>query len=291
MKKFYIEVFILIIFISLCIPFSAYTQQRTNVINKLDFISGLRISDELGYISDGVIVILRKIENRPIQVNENYDNLDYKCYAEARFFKNGNQYVTVDSVLINNVKLDAQPFGSSNYYFTSSNYIHNVQSLNPKISINVYGNELETYNSDSALSFLKFPDFYYISNYSQTALINQPVDWNMTVSKCMTGTGFSLPKPSLLRAWVLSLSGPPQKSLSNFQPLIKKDDVSSDSYSGTVESKYNIFDSRVCLPGQGCAVVRTFKQYLVSVQNVKKGTTEVWTVYMGVESEVPVNFQ
>lgn len=271
------------------------TTDRKFVINRLNLFSETPVYDynTMSYNYDAVLSIIRTVENHPKKGDEGYDALDYKCFAEARFYnRETKNLISVDSVVVNGFTLTQRQFGSGSYYFTPDKYIHFIPSLSPNIRWKVYGgNSVPDYNGDSLASILKFPDFYYISSFSETAIIDGKDDWNMTVSKWHTGAGFLLPKPDLLRGWILSLSNSPSSPLANFSPLIKIDDVSNESYSGTIQGVYNIFDSRSVLPGQGCAVVRTYKLYPVKIVDSKTGAKYDWLFIMGVESEVPVDFR
>jgi len=269
--------------------------ERTGVINRLSLAAEVPVYDfnTQSFNYDAVFVIMRTVENRPKKGDEGYEALDYKCFAEARFYnRETKQHISVDSVVVSGMCLTPRKMGNSNYYFTPDKYIHSVPALSPNIKWKIYGgNSVPDYNGDSLALVLKFPDFYYISSYSESAVIDGKDDWNLTLSKWHTGAGFTLVKPDLLRGWILSLANYPSSPLANFQPVIKKDNVSENTYSGTVEGIYNIFDSRSVLPGQGCAVVRTYKLYPVKVQDSKTGAKFDWLFVMGVESEVPVNFR
>lgn len=267
---------------------------REGVINRLSLFSDAPVYDynSSSYIYDAVLTIIRKVENRPKKGDEGYDALSYKCFAEARFFDRENKnHVSVDSIVVNGLKLTPMQFGSANYYFTPDKYLHSVPALTPGIKWTVYGGgNVPDFNGESITQILKFPDFYFIDSYNESAEIGGSGDWNMSVSKWLTGAGFSLPKPDLLRGWILSLASSPSAPLANYSPLIKSDDVSADNYTGKVEGRYNIFDSRVVLPGEGCAVVRTYKLYPVKVK-MDSGIEYDWLFIMGVESEVPVDFR
>lgn len=299
MKKFKTPFFILIVFLGfLSLPL--YSQniaqpERYNVINRLNLFADIPVYDYNAgsYKYDAILVVMRTVENRKKNEAEEYDNLSYKCYAEARFFKPDRKTVIpVDSVVVNGLKLNDMNFGTAKYYLTSDKYLSNVPSLSPNIKWKVYGGaDAVSFGSDTTASILKFPDFYFIESYSPDARIGQNIDWPMTISKWKTDAGFTLPKPDLLRGWILSLSNAPSAPLANFQPMIKSDNVTETSYNGIIESRYNIFDSRSVLPGQGCAVVRTYKLYPIQVTDSRTGEKFDWLFVMGVESEVPVNFQ
>ncbi len=275
-------------------PVSIAPTIREGVINRLSLFSEAPVYDynTNTYNYDAVLVIMRKVDNRPKKGDEGYDALSYKCFAEARFYnRETKNHISVDSVVVNGLKLTPMQFGNSNYYFTPDNYLYNVPALSPDIRWFVYGaGAVPDYNGESLSQVLKFPDFYYIDSYNESAEIGGTGDWSMSVSKWFTGSGFSLQKPDMLRGWILSLANYPSSPLANFSPLIKSDNVTSEKYTGKVEGIYNIFDASVVLPGQGCAVVRTYKFYPVKVKS-NSGTEYDWLFIMGVESEVPVDFR
>lgn len=275
-------------------PVSIAPTVRDGVINRLSLFTEAPVFNynTSSYNYDAVLVVMRKVDNRPKKGDEGYDALSYKCFAEARFYdRERKNHISIDSVVVNGLKLTPMQFGSSNYYFTPDKYLHSIPALSPDIKWSVYGGgAVPDYNGESLSSILKFPDFYYIDSYNESAEIGGAGDWNMSVSKWLTGSGFSLQKPDMLRGWILSLANYPSSPLANFSPLIKIDDVSADNYSGKVEGKHNIFDATFVLPGQGCAVVRTYKFYPVKVKS-KSGTDYDWLFIMGVESEVPVDFR
>lgn len=269
--------------------------ERYNVINRLNLFADIPVYDynAAKYNYDAILVFMRTVENRKKNGAEEYDNLSYKCYAEARFFKSDRKTVVpVDSVTVNGLKLNEMNFGASKYYLTSDKYLSNIPALSPNVKWKVYGGaDAVSFGSDTTASLLKFPDFYIIESYSPDAHIGQNIDWPMTIAKWKTDAGFALPKPDLLRGWILSLSNAPSAPLANFQPMIKADNVTEASYNGLIESRYNIFDPRSVLPGQGCAVVRTYKLYPLQVTDSRTGAKYDWLFVMGVEAEVPVMFQ
>lgn len=268
---------------------------RNGVINRLTLFSETPVYDysTLSYNYDAVLVIIRTVENRSKSSGDNFDALEYKCFAEARFFdRESKGHISVDSVVVNGLKLTPRQFGNANYYFTTDNYLYPVSAITPNIRWSVFGaNSVPNFNGDSLASVLKFPDFYYINSYSENAIIDGKDDWSMSVSKWNKGSNSVLPKPDLIRGWILSLAGSPASPLANFSSIIKNDNVTAETYSGIIEGIYNTFDSKSVLPGQGCAVVRTYKLYPVKVLNPSTGKKFDWLFIMGVESEVPVNFR
>lgn len=299
MKKSQIQFYALVLFLSV-VSQPVFSQsiaqpERYNVINRLNLFAEIPIYDYNSGSNnyDAILVVMRTVENRKKNEGEEYDNLSYKCYAEAKFFKPDRKtVVSVDSVVVNGLKLSEMNFGNSNYYLTSDKYLSGIPTLSPNIKWKVYGGaDAVSFASDTTAALLKFPDFYFIESYSSDAHIGQNIDWPMTIAKWKTDAGFTLPKPDLLRGWILSLSNPPSAPLANFQPMIKSDNVTELKYNGLIESKYNIFDSRSVLPGQGCAVVRTYKLYPMQVTDSRTGVKYDWLFVMGVEAEVPVTFQ
>jgi hypothetical protein len=291
MKKQLLAAFV---FLISCFALNSFAQEREFVINKVNLISEVGAYDYANnlYNYDGVLVFMRTVENRKRVGDETYDALTYKCSAEAWFFKDRKNYITVDSVVVNGLRLTPNQAGNAYYYYTTDKYIHGVPSLSPNVMWNVYGGENGTsYSGESLKPTLKFPDFYYVSSYGSEIVINSKTDWSFSISKWLTGAGFALGKPDLMRGWIVSPSFAPHKSLSNFSPSIKKDNVSEENYVSTIEGRYDTFISDVCLPGTGSAFVRTYKLYPVKVTDPKTGGQLDWLFVMGVESEVPVTFR
>ena len=291
MKKQLLTAFVLLIS---CITLNSFAQEREFVINKVNLISDVGAYDYTNnsYKYDAVLVFMRTVENRKRVGDETYDALTYKCSGEAWFFKDRKDYVTVDSVVVNGLKLTPNQAGNAYFYFTTDKYIHGVPTLSPNVMWNVYGGANGiTFNGESIKSTLKFPDFYYVSSFGSEIIIDSRTDWGFSVSKWLTTAGFALGKPDFLRAWIVSPSTTPHKSLSNFSPSIKKDNVNENEYSVNIEGNFETFVSNVCLPGTGSAFVRTYKLYPVKVTDPQTSLQSDWLFVMGVESEVPVTFR
>lgn len=288
-KLLFTLVFLLSVF-----AFNTYAQNRDFTINQVNLINDVEAYDynTNSYKYDGVLLFMRHVENRKRVGDETYDALAYKCSAEAWFFKERKNCITVDSVVVNGLRLTPNQVNSAYFYLTTDRYIHGVPSLSPNVMWNVYGGaEGTTFSGDNVKPDLKFPDFYYVNSAGSEVVIDSKADWSMGVSKWLTGAGFALGKPDLLRAWIVSRSTSPHKSLSNYQPCIKKDNVSENEYSVTIEGRYDIFVNSVCLPGTGSAFVRTYKLYPVKVTDPQTGAQLDWLFVMGVEAEVPVTFR
>lgn len=291
MKK---QILLTFIFLISFFALNSFAQNRDFTINQVNLISDVEAYDynTNTYKYDGVLLFMRHVENRKRAGDETYDALGYKCSAEAWFFKDRKNYVTVDSVVVNGLRLTPNQTGNAYFYLTTDRYIHGVQSLSPNVMWNVYGGaEGTTFSGESVKPTLKFPDFYYVSSFGSEIVIDSKTDWQMGVSKWLTGAGFALGKPDLLRAWIVSPSSAPHKSLSNFSPSIKKDNVSENEYAVNIEGSYETFVNSVCLPGTGSAFVRTYKLYPVKVTDPRTGADLNWLFVMGVEAEVPVNFR
>ncbi|MBX7047513.1 MAG: hypothetical protein K1X86_16930, partial [Ignavibacteria bacterium] len=110
--------------------------ERYNVINRLNLFADIPVYDynAAKYNYDAILVFMRTVENRKKNGAEEYDNLSYKCYAEARFFKSDRKTVVpVDSVTVNGLKLNEMNFGASKYYLTSDKYLSNIPALSPNV--------------------------------------------------------------------------------------------------------------------------------------------------------------
>lgn len=293
MKNHLLKVFIYVFLVS-GFALNVFAQNRDFTINQVNLINDVEAYDFSTnlYKYDGVLLFMRHVENRKRVGDETYDALGYKCSAEAWFFKDRKNFITVDSVVVNGLRLTPNQAGNAYFYLTTDRYIQGVQSLSPNVMWNVYGGANgTTYSGESIKPTLKFPDFYYVSDFGSEIVIDSKTDWSFSVSKWLTGAGFALGKPDLLRAWIVSPSTAPHKSLSNFSPSMKKDNVNENGYSVTIEGRYETFVNSVCLPGTGSAFVRTYKLYPVKVTDTQTGAQLDWLFVMGAEAEVPVTFR
>jgi hypothetical protein len=266
-------------------------QERPGVINHAPFIADLDIYQADLYKYDAVLTFMRTIDNRKAEPGETYDQLQYKCYAEAYFYKDLWHYVAVDSVTVNGTRLDAQRVGNYSYYMTTSKYIYNISPINPKIRWSVYDGEISPrINADSLEFVLRFPDFYYIKSYDPNITLTAKADWNITVSKWFTSAGFTLSRPDMLKVWFLGPTAEQLSSLRNIQPCIRIDNVSANEYSGGILAQYavDVYKGSKILAGTGCGMVRTYKFYPVNLTDSRTGARYYYLFVMGVEAEVPV---
>ncbi len=295
-KSFYIAFAAFVFFF---IFFSGYVfpQDRPGVINRLSLLSEVDYYDNNGqYLYDGVLAFVRKIENSKHQRGQSYDEQNYKCYAEARFLVDRKRNKLPDSITVKGTRLDDVLFNGIPFYnLTTTKFISGVPALAPSVNWRVYGNnDVPDFIGDSLARIMKFPDFYYISDFAPSISLSREEDWNLTVSKWSEDPGFTPDRPDKLRVWLLGKTADEKTSLLNLQPFIRiNDNVSAPSYSGGIQARYSteIYNSAGLIPGIGCAVVRTYKHYPVNFSDKASGKSYSWLFVMVVEAEVPVEFK
>lgn len=286
MKKIYTMI---LVFFLITNFLQAQTPELTK-INRLNLNSEIMKPNSSGkYEYDAYLICMRKIKNGKQMPGQNYDNVDYKIYAEAIFLRDKQYYVDVDGVTCAGMTLVKDQFG---IYQVAAD-ISNIPTLNPGIVWNVQGGVYTPQFYEDISSELKFPEFYYIHSYGNSINLGEEDQWNITVRKWKEDAGFALTAPDYLYTWVLGKTNNPIDNLKNLQACGRFQNVTQTDLTAGIESKYikSVFEGAKIIPGEGCAVVRTVKLIPKTVfSSLPTPMNQNWLFVMIVEAEVPVNF-
>jgi len=119
------------------------------------------------------------------------------------------------------------------------------------------------------------------------------MDFVITAEKVSTGSSTTVP-PDYVAVWLLGPVADELHNLRNLQPCGRfTGPVTQDKCIGQVQAQYfkSVMEGAKIIPGEGCALVRSYKFYPKEVKNNVTNLIERWMFVNVVESEVPVTFR
>lgn len=246
------------------------------------------------YEYDGYAFYVRRIENRELEANETPEMMLSTCYAEALYYQGDYRAVELGrisaggNILINQNRI----FGTVAVLDESNNVRSCVNVTTPRLTWVIEGN-----SSFSGITFgnetMKFPNEYYIGSVTDGAVLGTDMDFGITAARVSPNSTVTVP-PDMVRVWLLGPTGDPKTSLLNLQPCGRfEGPVNLEQCIAGVQKQYfkSVMEGAGIIPGEGCALVRSYKLYPTEIKNTVTNQMERWLFVMVVEAEVPVNFR
>jgi len=251
--------------------------------------------DNNSYEYDAYLFYVRRIENRKLNGNESPEMMLSTCYAEMIYYKGNFKPVPLSNVTVaGNNLIQKNLYGGTVYAIDETQNVRScVNVTSPSIVWNVEPAADFSGYSDLITDIRYFPDQFYISNTTGEARLGSDMDFVITAEKVSTGSSTTVP-PDYVAVWLLGPVADELHNLRNLQPCGRfTGPVTQDKCIGQVQAQYfkSVMEGAKIVPGEGCALVRSYKFYPKEVKNNVTNLIERWMFVNVVESEVPVTFR
>ena len=250
--------------------------------------------DNNSYEYDVYLFYVRRIENRNLTANESPEMMLSTCYAEMRYYKGNFKPVALSNVTVaGNNLIQKNLYGGTVYTIDETLNVRSCVNLtNPSIVWSIDPSvDFSGYSDLNEVRY--FPHQFYISNTTGEAVLGTDMDFIITAERISAGNSPTVP-PDYVAVWLLGPVADELHNLRNLQPCGRfTGPVTQDKCIGQVQAQYfkSVMDGAKIIPGQGCALVRSYKFYPKEVKNNVTNQMEKWMFVNVVEAEVPVTFR
>jgi len=286
---------LIILFYSIFIPLSVSIAQLSERIDKSSDFDRHVFGREVKY--DAYLLVVRRIENRKLRTDENYDKILSECTGYAFFATAGQPMgAEVEFVSLNGSGLTKEESPETGFKFYKSTTLQIDTVMNPRIDWYVKGNSLfPEFSSASMRGEIKFPDYYYIVCPQNSMVVANNNAFSYSVLKSNTEpVGFRLPPPDILQCYFyLPRAQDFYKEFIaiNFDPIINATESSYPmvypDYANTTWPRTSSGDYRL---GQGSIVLKTYMFTDKFVEFPGKPVKQRWLFITVTLAEYPLTF-